>query len=66
MMGTRVTPNEAAKLLGVSADRIRAWCESGELPSYRSVTGWRKIDRQELIAFVRQHPELVAPKPRVA
>lgn len=42
MTDTCVTPNEAAKLLGVSADLVRAWCESGQLPSYRSV---HEIDR---------------------
>jgi excisionase family DNA binding protein len=55
----RVTPNEAAKLLGVSAKRVRAWCDSGELPSYTSVHQWRMIDRNELIAFARRHPEIM-------
>lgn len=45
MKDTRVTPNEAAKLLGVPADRVRTWGEEGRFPSYRSVHGWRKIDR---------------------
>ena len=57
---TRVTPNEAAKLLGVSADKVRAWCESGELSSYNSVHHWRMIERKELIAFARAHPEIMA------
>lgn len=64
MKETRVTPNEAAKLLGVPADRVRTWCEAGRFPSYRSVHGWRKIDRLELIAFAKKHPELVAPLDR--
>lgn len=45
MQAPRVTPNEAAKLLGVSAEQVRRWRESGALSSYRSVQGWRKIDR---------------------
>ena len=34
---TRLTPKEAAQLLGVTVGLIRAWCESGELPSYWSL-----------------------------
>lgn len=64
MKDTRVTPNEAAKLLGVPADRVRVWCEEGRFPSYRSVHGWRQSDRLELIAFARQHPDLIAPPKR--
>lgn len=45
MNAPRVTPNEAAKWLGVSAKQVWTWCESGALPGYRSVNGWRKIDR---------------------
>ena len=56
---TRLTPKEAAKLFGVSADRIRAWCEAGELPSYRSLHGWRLNERKELVAFARRSPPLV-------
>ena len=56
---TRLTPKEAAQLLGVSVGRIRAWCESGELPSYRSLHRWRLIDRKELVAFARRSPPLV-------
>lgn len=61
MKDSRVTPNQAAKLLGVSADQVRAWCESGSFKSYRSIKRWRKIERVELIAFAKRHPELVAP-----
>lgn len=32
-----LTSNEAAKLLGVSGERVRTWCEEGRFPSYRSV-----------------------------
>ena len=56
MKDQRLTPNEAAKVLNVSTDQVRAWCESGELPSYRSIHGWRKIDRNELIVFARKLP----------
>lgn len=56
-----VTPNEAAKALAVTADKVREWCELGLLKSYRSIKGWRKIERQELIAFAKRHPVLVAP-----
>ena len=64
--GTRMTPNEAAKLLGVPAGRVRAWCEEGRFPSYRSIHGWRKVDGLELIAFAQKHPELVAPSRRTS
>jgi excisionase family DNA binding protein len=61
-MKTRLTPAETATVLNVSADQVRKWCESGELPSYRSVHGWRKIDRAELIAFAQKLPR-VSRKP---
>jgi len=64
MKDTRVTPNEAAKLLNVSADQVRQWCESGELPSYRSIHGWRKIDRKELIAFSRRRTTSAPTNPK--
>jgi excisionase family DNA binding protein len=52
----RLTPNEAATLLNVSVEKVRAWCESGDLPSYRSVHKWRLIDRNDLIRFTKRFP----------
>jgi len=65
MKDSRVTPNEAAKLLGVSADQVRAWCESGGLSSFRSIKGWRKMDRKALVAFAQKYPERVRPPKKV-
>lgn len=60
-MDARLSPAEAARMLGVSVDRVRAWCESGRITSYRSMHNWRMIDRNELITFARKYPNLVAP-----
>ncbi|MDT9680813.1 helix-turn-helix transcriptional regulator [Streptomyces sp. TRM76323] len=45
------TSQQAARLLGVSADTVRRWADAGRLPTRRDGTGRRLIDGPDLAAF---------------
>jgi molybdopterin-binding protein len=45
---------EAAELLGVSADTVRRWADSGKLPSRRDAAGRRVIDGSALAELAAQ------------
>ncbi len=43
--------SQAARLLGVSADTVRRWADSGRLPVTRQAGGRREVDGAELARF---------------
>jgi molybdopterin-binding protein len=47
--------SDAAMLLGVSADTVRRWVDSGRLQAARDEHGHRIIQGADLAAFVRTH-----------
>ncbi|URM89715.1 helix-turn-helix transcriptional regulator [Streptomyces sp. MRC013] len=45
------TSQQAARLLGVSADTVRRWADAGRLPTRRDEAGRRLVDGRDLAAF---------------
>jgi excisionase family DNA binding protein len=46
---------EAAEILGVSQNTLRAWSESGKIPVHRNpANGYRLFKRQDLAAFLKR------------
>lgn len=45
--------SEAAALLGVSADTVRRWIDTGKLPAERDGHGHRQVEGAHLAAFAR-------------
>jgi len=46
---------EAARILGVSQNTLRAWCARGKLPVTRNpANGYRLFRRSDLEAFLRE------------
>ncbi len=52
---TQFRISEAAELLGVSADTVRRWADSGRLPAERDVNGHRVVDGSALATYLRTH-----------
>lgn len=47
-----MTPGEAARLLGVSADTVRNWSDAGELATLRTVGGNRLFRKSEVLRLL--------------
>jgi molybdopterin-binding protein len=46
--------SEAADLLGVSADTVRRWADTGRLPARRDENGHRVVDGADLAEYTRR------------
>jgi len=52
---TQFRISEAADLLGVSADTVRRWTDSGRLPATRDDHGHRIVQGADLAAYLTAH-----------
>lgn len=53
---------EAADILGVAQNTLRAWAEEGKIPMYRNpANGYRLFQRSDLESFLRQAAQPVKP-----
>ena len=60
---------EAAQMLGVSQNTLRAWADDGRIPAMiNSAIGYRLFRREDLTGFLKQTAEPIKPgrktKPR--
>ncbi len=61
--GRMLSPNEAAKLLGLTGPGIKRWIRNGSLPAVRTPNGYWHIAPADLEALVRHRAE--GPRKRV-
>jgi excisionase family DNA binding protein len=60
---TFVTVHEAASVLGVAMNTVRAWGAAGKIPEYRHpMNGYRLYKRKDLQKILRQLEVPVPPK----
>jgi excisionase family DNA binding protein len=54
-----ISAPDAAKRLGVGEEKVRGWLEAGTLKGYRPTGGRWKITPADLVAFARDHRDLL-------
>lgn len=66
----KLTTFQIAQMLEVSDQSVSNWIDSGQLAAERTPGGHRRVEREDLIGFLRQHqmgipPELVIAPPAI-
>jgi len=56
----RMTPSDAARILGLSADSVRVLGDSGRLPAMRTVSGRRLFRRGDVDRLAAQRARAAA------
>jgi excisionase family DNA binding protein len=57
-----LTPQDAAKLLGVSAQRVRQMEAQGRLSSIRTAGGWRLFQREDVLRLAVERAQARAAR----
>ena len=52
---TTLTTYQVSRILQVSPQVVIRWADRGVLPSYKTAGGHRRIRREDLMTFVREH-----------
>lgn len=47
-----LSPREAAELLGVHEETLLRWARDGDVPCWKTPSGWRRFRKEDLEAFV--------------
>jgi excisionase family DNA binding protein len=47
--------HEVARLLSVDAGTVIRWADAGRLPCFRTPGGHRRISKDDVLRFVREH-----------
>ena len=64
-LDTYVKIAEAARILGVSPNTLRAWADDGKIPAMiNPANGYRLFKREDLEAFLKKAAKPVARKPK--
>jgi excisionase family DNA binding protein len=59
-----MTPMEAARFLGLSADYVRELSDGGKLPALRTATGRRLFLRKDVLRFAAKRARASTRSPR--
>jgi excisionase family DNA binding protein len=63
MAADLISPQQAARALGVSESSLKRWCDRGLIDSVRTAGGHRKLATSDVVRFVReQQQRVVAPE----
>ena len=59
---TLYSPVKVAKAIGVSESSVKRWCDSGKIAFTKTAGGHRRLNRAQIIAFLREkNYELISP-----
>ncbi len=69
-MGQMLTTSKVARILGSAVKSVANWIDAGQLPAGRTPGGHRRVDVDDLVAFLRRQnlpvpPELATAQPKV-
>ena len=55
-----ISPNQAARAMGVSESSLKRWCDQGLIKLVRTAGGHRKLSRADVLRFIRERDQPLA------